>query len=59
MMLTTLLCRKRGITFAAVHDCYWTHACDVDEMNKICRDQFIKLHKQSIIEDFSKVTFIY
>ncbi|KAF7631131.1 DNA-directed RNA polymerase [Meloidogyne graminicola] len=54
MMLTSLYCRKRGITFAAIHDCYWTHACDVDEMNKICREQFIALHKQPIIQKLSQ-----
>lgn len=40
MMLTSLYCRKRGITFAAIHDCYWTHACDVDEMNKVNKRNF-------------------
>ncbi|KAL7074858.1 hypothetical protein ACQ4LE_006016 [Meloidogyne hapla] len=54
MMLTSLYCRKLGITFAAIHDCYWTHACDVDEMNKICREQFIALHKQPIIQKLSQ-----
>jgi DNA-directed RNA polymerase len=28
----------RGITFAAVHDSYWTHASKVDELNTILRD---------------------
>lgn len=57
MMLTALQCRRRGITFAAVHDCFWTHACDVEEMNKVCREQFIALHKEPIIENFSQVSF--
>jgi hypothetical protein len=21
----------------SVHDCFWTHACDVEEMNQTCR----------------------
>jgi len=42
-----------GLTFSAVHDCYWTHACDVDEMNVLCREQFIKLHSQPILEDLA------
>uniref|UniRef100_A0AC34GUS2 DNA-directed RNA polymerase n=1 Tax=Panagrolaimus sp. ES5 TaxID=591445 RepID=A0AC34GUS2_9BILA len=50
MMLTTLHCRKQGITFAAIHDCFWTHASTVDAMNKICRDQFIEMYTQPIIE---------
>ncbi|KAI6188188.1 DNA-directed RNA polymerase [Aphelenchoides besseyi] len=54
MLLTALHCRRQGITFAAVHDCFWTHAIDVDAMNKICREQFILLHKQPIVEDLAK-----
>nr|XP_002124660.1 DNA-directed RNA polymerase, mitochondrial-like [Ciona intestinalis] len=50
MMLTALYCHKFGIKFSAVHDCYWTHACDVDIMNVICREQFVKLHSQPILE---------
>ena len=37
MMLTAIECQKRGLTFAAVHDSYWTHAADVSLMNKILR----------------------
>lgn len=55
MMLTTLYCRKRGVTFAAVHDCFWTHASDVDVMNEICREQFIRLHSQPIVENLGEV----
>ena len=34
MMLTSLFLWPRGITFASVHDCYWTHAEDVEIMNE-------------------------
>jgi len=37
MMLTALTCKEDNITFAAVHDSYWTHPCDVGRMNKILR----------------------
>uniref|UniRef100_A0A0R3S3V6 DNA-directed RNA polymerase n=1 Tax=Elaeophora elaphi TaxID=1147741 RepID=A0A0R3S3V6_9BILA len=50
MMLTALYCRRLGITFAAVHDCYWTHACEVDQMNKICREQFVQLHNEPLVK---------
>ncbi|KAM3724475.1 DNA-directed RNA polymerase [Dirofilaria immitis] len=50
MMLTALYCRRLGITFAAVHDCYWTHACEVDQMNKICREQFVQLHSEPLVK---------
>ena len=53
-MLTSLYLWSRGITFASVHDCYWTHASDVDIMNSVCRQQFINLHSQPILEDLSK-----
>ena len=43
-----------GSTFASVHDCYWTHASDVDVMNKVCRNQFVNLHSQPILENLSK-----
>lgn len=54
MMLTSLNCAHRGITFAAVHDCFWTHANSVDEMNEICRQQFVSLHSQPIVEQCSE-----
>lgn len=54
MMLTALHCRRAGITFAAVHDCYWTHACTVDQMNEICREQFIRLHKEPLVDHVAK-----
>ncbi|KAI8377793.1 uncharacterized protein BYT42DRAFT_546425 [Radiomyces spectabilis] len=50
MLMSAVACYKSGLTFASVHDSYWTHACDVDKMNKIIRDQFIELHTQPIME---------
>ena len=35
MMLTCLHCARDGISFAAVHDSYWTHPVTVDIMNKV------------------------
>ncbi|XP_058446370.1 DNA-directed RNA polymerase, mitochondrial [Malaya genurostris] len=54
MMLTSLYCERAGLTFISVHDCYWTHPCTVATMNKICRDQFVALHSNPILEDLSK-----
>lgn len=54
MMLTSLHCERAGLTFISVHDCYWTHACTVPTMNKICREQFVALHSKPILEDLSK-----
>lgn len=36
---------------AGVHDSYWTHACDVDEMNKILREKFVELYETPILEN--------
>lgn len=54
MMLTSLHCERKGLTFISVHDCFWTHACTVPDMNKICREQFVALHSQPILEDLSQ-----
>jgi DNA-directed RNA polymerase len=35
--------KKLGLTFAAVHDSYWTHAGDVEIMARILREQVIFL----------------
>ncbi|CUA67067.1 DNA-directed RNA polymerase, mitochondrial [Rhizoctonia solani] len=50
MMLTALECRAASITFASVHDSYWTHASTVDDMAGIIRDTFIALHGSEILQ---------
>lgn len=54
MMLTSLNCEKVGTTFVSVHDCFWTHPSTVPIMNRICREQFILLHSQPILEDLAE-----
>ncbi|XP_038169739.1 DNA-directed RNA polymerase, mitochondrial isoform X2 [Arvicola amphibius] len=54
MMLTALHCYRRGLTFVSVHDCFWTHATDIPVMNEVCREQFVRLHSQPILEDLAK-----
>ena len=49
MILTALKCNEMGLTFASVHDSFWTHAGDVDTMNEIIRDTFIRMHSDDII----------
>uniref|UniRef100_A0A672HQR7 DNA-directed RNA polymerase n=1 Tax=Salarias fasciatus TaxID=181472 RepID=A0A672HQR7_SALFA len=53
MMLTALHCYSAGLTFVSVHDCFWTHAITVDIMNKVCREQFVALHSQPILQELS------
>ncbi|GAM24151.1 hypothetical protein SAMD00019534_073260 [Acytostelium subglobosum LB1] len=50
MFLTAIQCDKRNITFASVHDSFWTHACTIDQMNALLRHQFVELHSQPLLE---------
>ena len=54
MMLTSLHCHKEGLTFASVHDCFWTHPNCIEIMNRICRQQFVCLHNEPILDHLSK-----
>jgi DNA-directed RNA polymerase len=49
MMLSALECHEIGLTFAAVHDSFWTHAADVDSMNEVIRNSFIRIHQEDVI----------
>ncbi|KAI3423445.1 DNA-directed RNA polymerase, partial [Psidium guajava] len=51
MMMTAVACKDAGLNFAGVHDSYWTHACDVDEMNRILREKFVELYEAPILEN--------
>lgn len=50
MMLSALACRNAGLTFSAVHDSFWTHASDVDSMNRILREAFVRMHSDDIVK---------
>ena len=49
MVLSALECDSRNLTFAAVHDSFWTHAADLDTMNNLLRDTFVRLHSEDVI----------
>ncbi|XP_054806124.1 DNA-directed RNA polymerase 3B, chloroplastic-like [Prosopis cineraria] len=51
MMMTALACRDAGLRFAGVHDSFWTHAGDVEQMNKILREKFVELYSMPILEN--------
>lgn len=51
MMMTAVACKQAGMNFAGVHDSYWTHACDVEEMNRILREKFVELYETPILEN--------
>lgn len=50
MLLSALECNELGLTFAAVHDSFWTHAGDIDVMNRVLRDAFIRIHSEDVIQ---------
>jgi DNA-directed RNA polymerase, mitochondrial len=49
MLLSALKCHEVGLTFSAVHDSFWTHAADVNTLNRLLRDAFIRMHSEDII----------
>ena len=51
MLLTALRMRDDNLTFAAVHDSFWTHACDVETMNIHLRDSFVDLYSFPVLEE--------
>ncbi|KAI0132665.1 DNA-directed RNA polymerase [Xylariales sp. AK1849] len=50
MLLSALECDELGLSFAAVHDSFWTHAADIDVMNRVLRDSFIRIHSEDVIQ---------
>ncbi len=40
-----------GLSFAGVHDSFWTHAGSVDVMNSMLREKFLELHSQPLLEN--------
>ncbi|CAG8922497.1 unnamed protein product [Penicillium salamii] len=49
MILSANACHQEGMAFSAVHDSFWTHAADVDKMNSILRDAFVRMHSDNVI----------
>lgn len=51
MMMTAKRCHDQHITFAGVHDSYWTHAADVDQLQTITRETFVELHSEPLMDN--------
>lgn len=49
MMLSANKCFERNITFASIHDSFWTHASDINDLSRILRDAFVDMHSEDII----------
>ncbi|KAK7418956.1 DNA-directed RNA polymerase [Neonectria punicea] len=54
MLLSALQCNELGLDFAAVHDSFWTHAADVDVMNGVIRESFIRIHEEDVVGRLAK-----
>lgn len=50
MLLTAMHMKENNLTFAAVHDSYWTYASDVPIMNEALRHSFVELYEQPVLE---------
>ncbi len=51
MLMTCLKMKDQGLTFASVHDSYWTHAGDVPVLSKLIRECFVELYSGPVLED--------
>ncbi|CAK42532.1 hypothetical protein CBS115989_8697 [Aspergillus niger] len=50
MMLSAIACHRAGLQFSAVHDSFWTHACDIDSMNQLLREAFVRMHSDDVVK---------
>lgn len=50
MLKSAIACDRAGLTFASVHDSFWTHACDVDTLSVVLREAFIRMHSGDLIK---------
>jgi DNA-directed RNA polymerase len=55
MMLTVCELYAKGLRdFAMVHDSYAVHAADMDVMNRVLREQFIRVHTEFTLAKFAE-----
>ncbi len=53
MMFTVCALKAEGITdLSMVHDSYAVHASDVDRMNRVLREQFVRVHTEFSLDKF-------
>ncbi|XP_004346780.1 T7 bacteriophage-type single subunit RNA polymerase [Capsaspora owczarzaki ATCC 30864] len=50
MMMTASEAHRQNLVFASVHDSFWVHACDVTDLNRILREQFVKMHSFPLMQ---------
>lgn len=54
MLMTAMQCQQDDVTFASVHDSYWSHASTIDKLSENIREMFIELHSRDIIGDLRR-----
>ena len=53
MMRTINRLHAEGIRhFAMVHDSYGVHACDVDLLNRVLREEFVRIYSEPVLQNF-------
>jgi DNA-directed RNA polymerase len=53
MMMTLNRLYAEGLRhFAMVHDSYGVHACDVELLNRILREEFVKIYSEPVLQNF-------
>lgn len=52
--MTCLKMKELNLTFASVHDSYWTHASDIEVMSQVLRESFIELYEQPILHNLKE-----
>lgn len=46
LAMTALEMQREGLSMMAVHDSYWTYACDLPKLSTILRQQFVHLYTE-------------
>ena len=45
--------RRHGIeSFAVVHDSFGTHACDMEDLSTVIRQEFVKIYSEDVLQNF-------
>jgi len=53
MMLTLMRLQAEGLRhFAMVHDGYGVHGCDIDLLNRILREEFVRMYSEPVLQNF-------
>src|SRR5262249_13152705 len=55
MMVTVVRLLTEGVHhFAMVHDSFGVHACDIDVLNCVLREEFVRIYSEPVLQNFFK-----